>query len=312
YRAIELAAQKLPDFSEKQHFLNTVYERFFQGYSVKVADTRGIVYTPQPIVDFMCASVAEVLAKEFGKSLSSPDVYIIDPCTGTGNFIVNLLRRISKRDLGRMYREQLFANEVILMPYYIAALNIEHAYFELTASYEPFEGLCFVDTLDLTEAAQGGLSQLYVTEKNAERVERQRKTPITVVIGNPPYNMNQQNENDNNKKRKYPVIDKRVADTYAKDSDASNKGALSDPYVKFFRWASDRLQEREGIVCFVSNNSFIDQQAYDGMRTHLLKDFTEIYSPRLSFEHLALVSKQTATSGHTVLMRPLWREMSEC
>ena len=277
YVAIESTARLLPDFSEKQHFLNTVYERFFQGYAVKVADTHGIVYTPQEIVNFMCASVAEVLEKEFGKSLSSPDVFIIDPCTGTGNFVVNLLRRMPGRDLPRVYREQLFANEVMLMPYYIAALNIEHAYYELTGSYEPFEGLCFVDTLDLTEAAQGGLSQLYVTEKNAERVERQRKTPITVVIGNPPYNMNQQNENDNNKNRKYPVIDKRVADTYSKDSGASNKGALSDPYVKFFRWASDRLQEREGIVCFVSNNSFIDQQAYDGMRTHLLTDFTEIY-----------------------------------
>jgi predicted helicase len=154
YRAIEGAARLLPDFSEKQHFLNTVYERFFQGYSVKLADTMGIVYTPQEIVNFMCASVAEVLEKEFGKNLSSPDVYIIDPCTGTGNFIVNLLRRMPRRDLPRVYREQLFANEVMLLPYYIAALNIEHAYYELTGTYEPFEGLCFVDTLDLSEGSQ--------------------------------------------------------------------------------------------------------------------------------------------------------------
>lgn len=183
YVAIEAAARTLPDFSEKQHFLNTVYERFFQGYSVKLADTMGIVYTPQEIVNFMCASVAEVLEKEFGKSLASRDVYIIDPCTGTGNFVVNLLRRIPKRDLPRVYKEQLFANEVMLLPYYIAALNIEHAYYEITGEYEPFEGLCFVDTLDLTAASQG---HLYVTAKNAERVERQRKAPITVVIGNPP------------------------------------------------------------------------------------------------------------------------------
>ncbi|HEV2493648.1 MAG TPA: type ISP restriction/modification enzyme [Terriglobia bacterium] len=275
YRAIEGAARLLPDFSEKQHFLNTVYERFFQGYSVKLADTMGIVYTPQPIVDFMCASVAEVLQKEFGKSLSSPDVYIIDPCTGTGNFIVNLLRRMSGRDLPRMYREQLFANEVMLLPYYIAALNIEHAYYELTGTYEPFEGLCFVDTLDLAEGSQHALG--FMTEKNAERVERQRKAPITVVIGNPPYNMNQQNENDNNKNRKYEVIDRRVAETYARDSAASNKGALSDPYVKFFRWATDRLQGRDGIVAFVSNNSFMGQSAFDGMRKHLLADFTRLY-----------------------------------
>ena len=277
YVAIEAAARTLPDFSEKQHFLNTVYERFFQGYSVKLADTHGIVYTPQPIVDFMCASVAEVLEKEFGKSLASPDVYIIDPCTGTGNFIVNLLRRvsnISKRDLPRMYREQFFANEVMLLPYYIAALNIEHAYYELSGTYEPFEGLCFVDTLELAEAQQG---HLYMSEKNAERVERQKRAPITVVIGNPPYHVGQLNENDNNKSRKYPVIERRVSETYAKASKASNKNALSDPYVKFFRWATDRLQGRDGIVAFVSNNSFVDQYAFDGMRKHLLQDFTEIY-----------------------------------
>ena len=275
YVAIEGAARLLPDFSEKQHFLNTVYERFFQGYSVKVADTHGIVYTPQEIVNFMCASVAEVMEKEFGKPLSSPDVFIIDPCTGTGNFIVNLLRRMPRRDLPRMYREQLFANEVMLLPYYIAALNIEHAYYELTGTYEPFDGLCFVDTLDLAEGSQHRLG--FMTEKNAERVERQRKAPITVVIGNPPYNMNQQNENDNNKNRKYKVIDRRVAETYAKDSAASNKGALSDPYVKFFRWATDRLGSRDGIVAFVSNGSFIGQTAFDGMRRHLRDDFTRLY-----------------------------------
>ncbi|MFH1747367.1 MAG: N-6 DNA methylase, partial [Planctomycetota bacterium] len=145
YVAIEQAARTITGFAEKQHFLNVVYERFFQGYSVKVADTHGIVYTPQEIVDFMCASVAEVLEQEFGKKLGDAGVNILDPCTGTGNFIVNLIRRIPKRDLPRMYREQLFANEVMLLPYYIAALNIEHAYYERTGQYEPFEGLCFVD-----------------------------------------------------------------------------------------------------------------------------------------------------------------------
>ena len=274
YVAIEAAARTLPDFGEKQHFLNTVYERFFQGYSVKVADTMGIVYTPQEIVDFMCASVAEVLEKEFGKSLSSPGVYIIDPCTGTGNFIVNLLRRIPKRDLPRMYREQLFANEVMLLPYYIAALNIEHAYYELTGTYEPFEGLCFVDTLDLAEGSQHQLA--FMTEKHRPS-GAQKRTPITVVIGNPPYNMGQQNENDNNKNRKYLVTDARVRDTYARSSKATLKTKLYDPYVKFFRWATDRLENRDGIVCFVSNNSFLDQRAFDGMQHHFLQDFSEIY-----------------------------------
>ncbi|MGH8010776.1 MAG: N-6 DNA methylase, partial [Candidatus Binatia bacterium] len=155
YVAIESAARTIQHFTEKQHFLNTVYERFFQGYSVKVADTHGIVYTPQAIVDFMCASVAEVLQTEFGKSLGDEGVNILDPCTGTGNFIVNLLRRIPKRDLPCMYQKQMFANEIMLLPYYIAALNIEHAYYELTGTYEPFEGLCFVDTLDMAEGNQG-------------------------------------------------------------------------------------------------------------------------------------------------------------
>jgi predicted helicase len=273
YRAIEEAAHTLEEFTEKQHFLNTVYERFFQGYSVKTADTHGIVYTPQPIVDFMCASVAEVLETEFGLPLGSPGVNILDPCTGTGNFIVNLLHRIPKKDLPRVYREQLFANEVMLLPYYIAAMNIEHAYFELTGHYEPFEGLCFTDSLDLAEGAMRNL----FAEANTARVERQKKTPITVVIGNPPYNVGQLDENDNNKNRKYPIIESRIRTTYAKDSAASNKNALSDAYVKFFRWAVDRLGDREGVVCLVTNNSFVDQIAFDGMRKHLMADFTSIY-----------------------------------
>src|SRR5439155_13037125 len=275
YVAIERAARTMTDFSDKQHFLNTVYERFFQGYSVKLADTMGIVYTPQEIVDFMCASVAEVLEKEFAKKLWSDDVYIIDPCTGTGNFIVNLIRRIPKNKLEDVYKHRLFANEIMLLPYYIAALNIEHAYFEQMGRYEGFEGLCFVDTLDLAEHAQSQLG--FMTAANTERVQRQRKSPITVVIGNPPYNARQMNETDANKNRKYPVIEERIRATYAKDSRATSKTSLGDVYVKFFRWAIDRLEGRDGIVCFVSNNSFTDQSAFDGMRKHLFRDFDVVY-----------------------------------
>jgi predicted helicase len=274
YLAIENAAHTMPEFGDKQHFLNTVYERFFQGYSVKTADTHGIVYTPQAIVDFMCASVAEVLQTEFGKGLGDADVNILDPCTGTGNFLVNLLRRIPKRDLPRMYRQQLFANEVMLLPYYIAALNIEHAYYELTGEYEPFEGLCFVDTLDLAEE-KGTFS--FMTEKNTERVERQKKTPITVIIGNPPYNQSQEDENDKNKNRKYEVIDKRISETYVKDCSSSLRMQVYDPYIKFLRWATDRLQTRPGIVCMITNNGFLHGSAFAGFRAHLLRDFSTIY-----------------------------------
>jgi predicted helicase len=275
YRAIEDAAHSIEDFNEKQHFLNTVYERFFQGYSVKLADTHGIVYTPQAIVDFMCASVEAVLKNEFDLSLGSAKVNILDPCTGTGNFIVNLLRRIPRRDLARVYQGQLFANEVMLLPYYVSALNIEHAYFEQTGNYEAFEGLCFVDTLDMAEGQQQTLA--FMTEANTARVERQKRTPVTVIIGNPPYNQSQQDENDKNKNRKYHVIDRRISDTYIKDSDATLRMQVYDPYVKFFRWATDRLQERDGIVCMVTNNSFVDQLAFAGVRKHLLQDFTCIY-----------------------------------
>jgi predicted helicase len=275
YKAIEDAARTIDDFSEKQHFLNSVYERFFQGYSVKVADTHGIVYTPQEIVDFMCASVQEVLRSEFSLGLASPGVNILDPCTGTGNFIVNLMRRVERRDLPRFYRDQLFANEVMLLPYYIAAQNIEHEYYDRTGTYEPFGGLCFVDTLELAEAEQGVLS--FMSEENTARVVRQKKTPINVIIGNPPYNVGQLNENDNNKNRKYKVIDKRVGDTFASDSTATNKNSLSDVYVKFYRWAIDRLQGRDGVICFVSNNGFLRGIAFDGFREHLAQEFDRIY-----------------------------------
>lgn len=275
YLAIESAAQTIADFREKQRFLNAVYERFFQGYSVKAADTLGIVYTPQEIVDFMCASVERVLKDAFGKTLSDPGVNILDPCTGTGNFVVNLLRRIPSRELHRVYTTQVFANEVMLLPYYVAALNIEHAYYERTGVYEPFDGLCFVDTLELAEDSERQFA--FMTEENTARVERQKTAPITVIIGNPPYNVGQINENDNNKNRKYTVIDQRIQLTYARDSKASNVNALSDAYVKFFRWAVERLEDRDGVVCFVSNNSFVDQIAFDGMRKNLLRDFTILY-----------------------------------
>ncbi len=274
YHAIEATAASIDDYSQKQSFLNTVYERFFQGFSVKVADTHGIVYTPQPIVDFMVRSVDHLLRAEFGRSLGDPGVHILDPFVGTGNFIMRLMREIPKTRLDAKYAAELHCNEVMLLPYYIASMNIEHAYFEATGTYKPFGGICLVDTFELAEAKQPSL----FAQANLERVERQRKTPIFVIIGNPPYNAKQLNENDNNKNRKYPVIDGRVSETYAKDSKATNKIALSDMYVKAVRWAADRIiKNQEGIVAFVSNDGFIDQIAFDGMRKNLAQDFDEIY-----------------------------------
>ncbi|MGO9227675.1 MAG: type ISP restriction/modification enzyme [Bryobacteraceae bacterium] len=272
YTAIERAGANLSHFTEKQDFLNSVYEQFFQRFSPEIADTHGIVYTPREIVDYMCQSVEDALKEEFGYTLASPEVVILDPCTGTGNFIVNLIDRMPGRALAEAYQHRLFANEVMLLPYYVASLNIEHAYFERKHEYEPFPGLCFVDTLDMAEARQGAL----FTAANTERVEREKEAAITVIIGNPPYNVGQKSENDNNKNRAHKVADARVRDTYAKASKATNKNSLSDMYVKFFRWATDRLDGRDGIVCFVSNNSFVDQLAFDGMRKHLLDDFDRV------------------------------------
>ncbi len=274
YVAIEDAGRDLEDFSEKQHFLNKVYERFFQGFSVKIADTHGIVYTPQEIVDFMCASVEHVLKEEFNQTLGSNEVVVLDPCTGTGSFIVNLMKRVDKGRLRDFYTERLFANEVMLMPYYIASLNIERAYYDIMGEYKAFEGLCLVDTLDMTEHHQ---YELGLIQENIERIQDENDADIKVVIGNPPYNVGQVNENDNNKNREYRELEKKIRESYAKDSRATNKNALADAYVKFFRWATDRLNGRDGVVCFVSNNSFVENIAFDGMRKHLLKDFTRIY-----------------------------------
>jgi predicted helicase len=272
YRAIDVAARTIEDFSQKQLFLNTVYEKFFQGFSVKVADTHGIVYTPPPIVNFMVRSVEDILQKEFGKSLSSSDVHILDPFVGTGNFVVHVMRQIKKSVLTSKYREELHCNEVMLLPYYIASMNIEHEFYELTGKYEPFPGICLVDTFELAESSQIS----FFTTENTARVERQKRSAIKVIIGNPPYNVGQLNENDNNKNRKYKVMDKRVSVTYGKGSSASLLVHLSDPYVKAIRWASDRIGQ-EGIVALVTNNSFLDQVAFDSMRRHLEEEFDAIY-----------------------------------
>ena len=272
YVAIEQAAMLCKDFSQKQHFLNTFYEKFFQGFSEDVADTHGIVYTPQPIVDFMVKSVAHLLETEFGRSLSDSGVHIIDPFVGTGNFIVRLMQDIQGTALAEKYRHELHCNEVMLLPYYIASLNIEQEFFQRTGTYLPFEGIALADTFELLEQQQGEL----FTRENTERVKRQKAADMFVVIGNPPYNAWQVNDSDNNRNRKYAVMDKRVADTYAADSKATLKNALYDPYIKAIRWASDRIGQ-EGIVAFVTNNGFLDGLAFDGMRKHLAEDFDAIY-----------------------------------
>ncbi|WP_157913306.1 type ISP restriction/modification enzyme [Candidatus Promineifilum breve] len=274
YGAIEATAATIDNYREKQTFLNTVYEQFFQGFSVKVADTHGIVYTPQAVVDFMVRSVDDILRREFGRAdgLAADGVAILDPFVGTGNFILRVMRQMPRTRLEQKYRAELFCNEVMLLPYYIASMNIEHEYVELTGQYEPFEGIALVDTFELAEGRQPSL----FAKENTQRVQRQKDAPIFVIIGNPPYNAAQLNENDNNKNRTYPVIGKRVSETYSKLSNASLLIKLNDPYVKAFRWASDRLGD-EGVISFVTNNSFLRDFSFDGMRHALSNDFDELY-----------------------------------
>ena len=273
YTAIERASLTIYDYYHKQEFLNTVYEQFFQGYSVELADTHGIVYTPQTISDFMVRSVEEILKTEFNRSLSDSGVHIIDPFVGTGNFIVRIMREIQKTALADKYQSELHCNEVLLLPYYIASMNIEHYFYNTTGRYQPFEGICYVDTFETVEDRQ----LVFFPPKNTERVAKQKETPMFVVIGNPPYNDGQVNENDNNKNRKYKVMDKLVKESYADDSNATLKRHLYDPYVKAIRWASDQIIEKEGVVAFVTNRGFLDNEAFDGMRKHLVDDFDTIY-----------------------------------
>jgi predicted helicase len=284
YTAIEETASTIHAYSRKQDFLNAVYENFFQGFAVKVADTHGIVYTPQPIVDFMVNSVQEILKREFNQDLSNENVHVLDPFTGTGNFILRVMQEIGantndfdvKAKFKHKYENELHCNEIMLLPYYIASMNIEHAYYEYMKTYSPFSGICLVDTFELAEPKQGGFN--FLVPENTERVNAQKAAPIFVIIGNPPYNVGQQSENDNNKNRKYPHLDGVIEQNYAKTSKATNKNSLSDAYVKAFAWATERLQGQDkGIVAFVTNNGFLEGLAADGMRAHLESVFDKIY-----------------------------------
>ena len=275
YEAIEKTASTLTDVSQKQDFLNTLYQRFFQDFSVKDADRHGVVYTPQPIVDFMVNSVQHILKTHFGKSLADTGVHIIDPFVGTGNFIVRLMQDIPGIALDKKYKGELHCNEVMLLPYYIASMNIEHAYYEKMGRYEPFKHICFVDTFDtfgLMDAPNQTGNFAFLTAENTLRVQEQKDTPMFVVIGNPPYNASQANENDNNKNRPHEAVDNRVRATYAAASSAQLKNKLYDPYVKSLRWASDKIGP-EGIIAFITNNSFIDGKMFDGMRQCLAEEF---------------------------------------
>ncbi|MBO9601770.1 MAG: N-6 DNA methylase [Novosphingobium sp.] len=282
YAGIASTAALIQSHSEKQGFLKALYEDFYKAYNRKAADRLGVVYTPGEIVRFMIRSADWLCEKHFGKNLIDRGVEILDPATGTGTFIVELLEhfRGNHEKLRHKYKEELHANEVAILPYYVANLNIEATYQAITGQFAEYENLCLVDTLDNVDALGIHAGHQFdllgsLTDENIERIKRQNRRKISVIIGNPPYNANQQNENDNNKNRTYAHIDKRIKETYIKASTAQ-KTKLYDMYARFFRWASDRLGD-EGVLAFVTNRSFIDSRTFDGFRKMVAHDFSEIW-----------------------------------
>jgi predicted helicase len=282
YAAIRAAAAQIGSHHEKQTFLKVIYENFYKVYNAKAADRLGVVYTPNEIVRFMIEGADWLCEKHFGRNLIDRNVEILDPATGTGTFVCELLEhfRGQPAKLKHKYAEELHANEVAILPYYVANLNIEATYAAITGEYAEFHNLCFVDTLDnvgLHTAATGSQHDLFgaVSEENVKRIKRQNARKISVVIGNPPYNANQANENDNNKNREYPAIDGRIKQTYIAESTAQ-KTKLYDMYARFFRWASDRLAA-DGVLAFVTNRSFIDSRTFDGFRKTVAQEFAEAW-----------------------------------
>lgn len=281
YAAIKSAAAETPDRREKQTFLKNLYEDFYKVYNWKAADRLGVVYTPGEIVRFMIRGAEWLTERHFGKTLIDPQVEILDPATGTGTFIVELLEHFAgDRDrLRYKYKNELHANEVAILPYYVANLNIEATYAAITGQYAEFPGLVFVDTLDNTAGLgiyKGHQGDMFgsMSDENMDRIKRQNERRISLVIGNPPYNANQKNENENNKNREYPEIDRRIRKTYQVRG-MSHKAKSYDMYSRFIRWSSDRIGD-DGIVAFVANRSFVDKRAFDGFRKVAAEEFSEI------------------------------------
>lgn len=267
----------------RQRIIVELYDKFFKVASPRTVEKLGIVYTPVEVVDFIIRSVGYILQREFGRSLSDENVHILDPFTGTGTFITRLLQSglISREALERKYGREIHANEIVLMAYYIASVNIENVFHDLMGpdtEYRPFGGICLTDTFQLgEEAADENLySEQFPT--NSRRVIEQKKRRITVIVGNPPYSVGQKSANDNAQNQKYPALDSQIERTYAAETDANNKNSLYDSYIRAFRWASDRLDKKDGgVIGFITNGNWLDSNAQNGMRKCLEREFSTIY-----------------------------------
>ena len=282
YTSVRNNVSNIDNLEGKQTIIKNLYEKFFKGAFKKTVEQLGIVYTPIECVDFIIHSVEDILKEEFNTSLTEENVHILDPFVGTGTFITRLLQSglIRKEDMLRKYRNEIHCNEIVLLAYYIADVNIESVFHDIMhpEKYEMYDGICLTDTFQLNEHGDNDIfSQLF--PENSERVLKQKKAPVRVIIGNPPYSVGQKSANDNAQNLKYPNLDKRIAETYAYHSSATSKISLYDSYVKAFRWASDRLSliKEGGIIGFITNSSLIDKKAFDGFRKCLFEEFTSIY-----------------------------------
>jgi len=294
YASVKLRAASIDDVSAKQKIVVELYDKFFRNAFPKMTERLGIVYTPVEVVDFIIHSINDLLQSEFGQTLGSKGVHIIDPFTGTGTFITRLLQSglISKEQLPHKYKHEIHANEIVLLAYYIAAINIEAVYHSLmqgsssspskiqnqqssinNPSYEPFQGICLTDTFQLYE--KGDLISNLLTN-NSDRRKRQKALDIRVIMGNPPYSAGQESANDNNQNVVYPDLDSRIRDTYAESSRGGNAKNLYDSYIRSIRWASDRVGE-SGIIGIVTNAGFLEANTADGLRKCLAEEFNSIY-----------------------------------
>ena len=284
YNVISVAALQIADYGEKQGFLKAIYEDFYKAYNPAAADRLGVVYTPNEVVDFIIRGADYLLQKHFGRGLADENVQILDPATGTGTFITNLIEYLPADRLEHKYLKEMHANEVAILPYYIANLNIEYTYREKTGQYLEFPNLVFVDTLDNLdwEGATGGAVQRQgafelggLSFDNWYRMQGQNEKTISVIMGNPPYNAHQANFNEFNPNRAYPTIDQRIRETYVA-SGSAQKTSQYDMYKRFMRWASDRLAD-DGIIAFITNRAYIDSRQDDGFRKVAAQEFSDIY-----------------------------------
>jgi predicted helicase len=282
YESVKMRASGIDNAEGKQRIIIELYDKFFKTAFPKMVEKLGIVYTPVEVVDFIINSVDYILRKEFGRSISDENIHLLDPFTGTGTFITRLLQSglIDKKDLTRKYMHEIHANEIVLLAYYIAAVNIENAWHEAIGEtdFKAFEGICLTDTFQLGETDDGEKIFSEMFPQNSERVAQQKKAPLRVILGNPPYSIGQKSANDNAQNQSYPILDAKIGNSYAKESNAGLNKSLYDAYIKAFRWSTDRLDPKNGgIVCFVSNGAWLDGNSTDGFRKCLEKEFSSIY-----------------------------------